>query len=96
MLPKKEESLLHIYQNYVENAGKFEEYTLYTNVIVRKGRIMVSNDHILINMILAEFHASKVGGHANTTKTSARIGVQFCWPKMREDIKKFIKKCVIC
>ncbi|KAJ1415172.1 Chromo-like domain superfamily [Sesbania bispinosa] len=93
---KKDESLLHIYQKCVNNAGKFEEYTLYKDVIVRKGRIMVPNDHTLINMILAEFHASKVGGHAGTTRTSARIGAQFYWPKMRADIRKFIKECVIC
>jgi len=55
---------------------------------------MVPNDHTLINLILAEFHASKVGGHAGTTRTIERIGAQFSWPKMREDIKKFIKECV--
>jgi len=93
---KKDESLLHIYQNCVENAGKFKEYTLYKDVIVRKGRIVVSNDHTLINTILAEFHASKVGRHASTTKTSARIGAQIYWAKMRKDIRKFIKECVIC
>jgi len=93
---KQDESLLHIYQNCVENAGKFEEYTLYKDVIICKERIMVPNDHTLINTILAEFHASKVGGHAGTTRTSARIIAQFYWPKMREDIRKFIKECVIC
>jgi len=93
---KNDKSLLHIYQSCVRNASKFGDYTLYKDVIVRKGRIMVPNDHTLINLILAEFHASKVGGHAGTTRTIARIGAQFYWPKMRKDIKKFIKECVIC
>ena len=80
----------------MNNVGHYEDYTLHNEVIVRNGKILVSNDQTLINMILAEFHASKVGGHAGTTRTSARIGAQFYWPKMRKDIRKFIKACVIC
>jgi len=58
----------------MNNVRHYEDYTLHNDVIVRKGKILVPNDQTLINMILAKFHASKVGGHAGTTRTSARIG----------------------
>ncbi|WVZ05912.1 hypothetical protein V8G54_019258 [Vigna mungo] len=79
---QKDAALLQIYQQCIQHAGRFEDYTLHKDT--------------LINMILAQFHTFKVGGHAGTTRTTARIGAQFYWPRMREDIRKYIKECVIC
>jgi len=57
---------------------------------------MFPRDEKLLQMILTEFHTSKVGGHVGITRTLKRISAQFYWPKMKEDIQKFIQECVIC
>lgn len=93
---KNDESLMKIYQLCSNNAGKSGDYVLHQDVIIWKGRIMLPNDSQLLKMIMTEFHASKVGGHAGTTRTIVRINAQFYWPKMREDIRKFVQECVIC
>ncbi|XP_014523913.1 uncharacterized protein LOC106780171 [Vigna radiata var. radiata] len=57
---------------------------------------MLPNHAELINRIIGEFHGSKFGAHAGTTRTMARLSAQFFWPKMREDIRMFVKECSIC
>ena len=43
-----------------------------------------------------EFHASKIGGHEGVTKSVSKICKQFYWPKMQQDIRDFVRKCIIC
>jgi hypothetical protein len=45
---------------------------------------------------LLEFHFSLIGGHAGITRTLARVSAQFFWPNMKQDVKEFVQKCLIC
>ena len=45
---------------------------------------------------MQEFHNTKIGGHARVNKTIARIGAQFYWSGIRNDISKFVRECSIC
>jgi len=56
---------------------------------------MLPRDEKLLQMILTDFHTSKVGGHAGITRILKRISAQFYWPKMKEDIRKVIQECVM-
>ncbi|WVZ11315.1 hypothetical protein V8G54_015845 [Vigna mungo] len=68
------------------------KFVVKDGIVFKRGRLMIPADMRLRNQILQEFHDSKVGGHAGTTKTIARICKQFYWPKMQEDIKQYIRK----
>lgn len=46
--------------------------------------------------ILYENHDVKTAGHLGVYKTFKRIQNNFYWPKMRQDIAKYIKNCQIC
>ncbi len=46
--------------------------------------------------ILEIHHDSISAGHFGVLKTFELISRNFWWPKMRKDIKKFIKSCFIC
>jgi hypothetical protein len=50
----------------------------------------------LVEKILEEYHNAPIGGHAGVVRTLARIKAQFYWPKMKEDIKKYVLQCIIC
>ena len=36
------------------------------------------------------------GGHVVIGRTVARISAQFYWPKLRQDVKEFVRTCTIC
>jgi HPt (histidine-containing phosphotransfer) domain-containing protein len=57
---------------------------------------MIPPEKELIEKLLQEFHSSPIGGHAGITRTMARLKAQFYWPKMQEDVKAFVQRCVIC
>lgn len=46
--------------------------------------------------LLRKYHNEPVAGHFGFFKTFNRLA-EFCyWPKMRQDVKKWIKKCDVC
>ena len=50
--------------------------------------------HSLVPTILYEFHDSK--GHQETICTFEGIGGSYWWPRLQQDIVKYIGKCTIC
>ena len=46
--------------------------------------------------IMTEGHNSKVAGHGGELKTFERIRYSFWWPKMNQDIKNHVKRCLTC
>lgn len=62
----------------------------------RYGRIVIPDVPAIKHTLLTEFHSSKLGVHSVQLRTYARMALQFFWPGMRSDVKKFIKACSIC
>jgi len=46
--------------------------------------------------VFNNFHESHIGGHSRTELTYRRIKEQFYWKGLQRDVKRFIRKCVIC
>lgn len=46
--------------------------------------------------IIAESHEPPTAGHMGIYKTFSRVAERFYWPKMRNDISRYIKQCRIC
>jgi hypothetical protein len=40
-----------------------------------------------------ETHYSRVAGHFNVEKTVEVMQRHFCWPKLRQDVNKYIRSC---
>ncbi|OIT35255.1 putative mitochondrial protein, partial [Nicotiana attenuata] len=47
-------------------------------------------------VLLEEFHSSKIGGHTGISRTFHRLSSNFYWDSMRTDVKIFIMTCQIC
>lgn len=58
--------------------------------------MVIPKDQDLRRLLLTEFHASKVGGHAGISRTFHRLSSNFFWPGMRADVKTFVSECQIC
>ena len=46
--------------------------------------------------MFSHYHAGPSGGHMGEYKTLYRIRLRFFWPRLREDIKEWIRKCAHC
>jgi len=46
--------------------------------------------------LIAKYHEPPQAGHGGTAKTTELISRRYYWPKIREDIKRFIKNCDRC
>ncbi|WVZ06579.1 hypothetical protein V8G54_019925 [Vigna mungo] len=86
---RNDEELMKIFLECKNSSGKKGDYVIQQDILMWKGRIMLPNHAKLINRIIGEFHGSKIGGHAGTTRTLARLSAQFFGPKMRKDIRRF-------
>ena len=51
---------------------------------------------LLRGMVLAYFHDAMISGHLGAHKTFRKASANFWWPKMREDVFAYVRKCVGC
>jgi len=61
-----------------------------------QGRIWIPNDEAIQTALITKHHKPPQAGHGGTAKTTGLISRQYYWPKIREDIKRFIKNCDTC
>jgi len=74
----------------------YQDYKTVNSLILHKGRIWVPKSCSFIPLLLAEFHASPLGGHMGVAKTLSRLSANFIWPGMRKDVQRFISECSTC
>lgn len=68
-------------------------YTVVGGRLFYKGRLFLSRTSQFIQQILREYHDGVMGGHSGILKTIKRIQQIFYWPKMKEDVKKYVSEC---
>jgi len=61
-----------------------------------QGKIWIPKDEGIRTTLIAKHHAPPQAGDGGTAKTTELISRRYYWPKIREDIKRFIKNCDTC
>jgi len=61
-----------------------------------QGKIWIPNDEGIRIALVAKHDDPPQAGHRGTAKTTQLINRRYYWPKIREDIKRFIKDCDRC
>jgi len=61
-----------------------------------QGKIWIPNDEGIRTALIAKHHEPPDGGHGGRAKTTELINPRYYWPKIREDIQRFIKNCHTC
>jgi len=61
-----------------------------------QGRIWIPKDEGIRTTLIAKHHEPLQAGHGGTAKPTKLISRRYYWPKIREDIKRFIKNCDTC
>ena len=60
------------------------------------GTLAIPNLWDVKSRILAEAHDSTVGGHFGTQRTYSTIVKRFFWPRMFQEVKRYVKGCGTC
>jgi len=61
-----------------------------------QGKIWIPMDEGIGTTLIAKHHEPPQARHGGTAKTTELISRQYYWPKIREDITRFIKNCDRC
>ncbi|GJW99634.1 retrotransposon-related protein [Tanacetum coccineum] len=78
------------------NSGSSKHYSWSNAQLLRKGKLVISNDEALRKELMQHFHSGPTGGHSGMQATTKRMGALVYWKKMRSQIKQYIRQCDIC
>ena len=73
----------------------FYEYIIQNDLLFKGSQLCIPRFSMRLNIIKEKHHGS-MGGHFEIDKTTKYIKRSFYWPKMSNDIKKFVEGCTIC
>jgi hypothetical protein len=71
-------------------------FKLKDGLIYKDEKIYIPNDTSIKTRIMSEHHDTPISGHVGTAKTTELITRTFYWPKMYEEIKKYVVSCLPC
>ncbi|XP_041999973.1 uncharacterized protein LOC121749468 [Salvia splendens] len=80
----------------IRNGKAAAHLTLVNGLVYYKCSIFVGSRSSARAPILAEYHSSPSAGHLGFERTLRRIGAEFYWPRMKDEVKKFVGACVVC
>lgn len=46
--------------------------------------------------VLRQYHDAPTAGHQGVNRTYARIQTKYYWPKMKQDVARYVKRCRVC
>lgn len=79
-----------------EDSLSHPKFSLVHGRLHYKGRLVLSSKSKLIPALLHTFHDSVVGGHSDFLPTYKRLTGELYWKGMKNDVKKYVEKCVTC
>lgn len=88
--------LAKIKQRLLDDQDAYPRYSLDHGILLYKGRLVLPKASPLVPALLQEGHASVVGGHSGFLRTYKRLTRDFFWVGMKNDIKEFVEKCLVC
>ena len=71
-------------------------FHLYKGYLYAFNRLCVSANSSLKSSILWECHNTPFSGHPGLNKTYEKVKSSFFWPKMKDDVKRYVRKCLQC
>ncbi|GMI84821.1 hypothetical protein HRI_002151400 [Hibiscus trionum] len=91
------DSELHrLYTAVNEGTSTYTGYSCQDGLLLWHGRIVVPRETALRKLLLREFHASVLGGHAGISRTFHRLAASFYWAGLRSDVRSFVTECQVC
>ncbi|KAK4407690.1 Transposon Ty3-G Gag-Pol polyprotein [Sesamum angolense] len=87
---------LPIIQAKIVQGATQPSFTLQGGVLRNDNKICVGQGSKLRDKIIGTLHDSAIGGHSGIQGTYQRLKAMFYWPKLKEDVTKWLQACDIC
>lgn len=72
------------------------EFTMVDGDLRKRGKLYVGASNGVRREIIQNLHDTGEGGHSGVNATHKRIANLFWWPKMSQDVVKWVQECEIC
>jgi hypothetical protein len=73
----------------------WDKYHIHDRFLFRANKICVPESSVRL-LLLQESHAGGLMGHFGREKTLLMLADHFYWPKMRRDVDRFVRRCIVC
>jgi len=77
-----------------------QRFSLHNNLLCyypKGARVRRYAVPVLLRQVLVKyFHDSPISGHLGAFKTWKKVGRQFFWPQLKEDVFKYVRECELC
>lgn len=93
---EKDVAVQTIIQDLIRNLASHPNYKQVNGHLNRKGKIVVGNDPMLYNKLIALYHNSIIEGHSRATMTTKRVQNVFYQNKQQRHMMQFVRECHIC
>lgn len=81
---------------FLANPQSFPGLAFSDGLLLRHGKIWISSTSTFKQLLMKEFHASVIGGHAGITKTLRRLAENFFWDDMKKNVQQYVAQCIVC
>lgn len=95
-LPKLNSSFDKLHFHKIRSMIRYIFRKTNIKIYILSNEIVIPNTQEEIKKILTEYHSNPCAGHSGFHRTYNRIKQYYKWPRMKSDIKNFIKTCESC
>lgn len=78
-------------KDLTDEKDKYPSYYLEGDILLYKGRLVISRNSYVIPLLLKEYHDSSIGGHLGETKTYLKVAAECFWAGMKQQIVQYVK-----
>ena len=89
-------SSLHEYREKAMITAVNNPWTLENGLLKHQDRLVVPKDQNLHTRLITEAHAQLSTAHPGKNKTRKIIGDRYYWPRMTDDIDRYVRNCNDC
>ncbi|VFR00018.1 unnamed protein product [Cuscuta campestris] len=79
----------------VANGTAPADLSVHGGFLYFRRRFYVSPSSPLRDLLLHEFHSTPIAGHQGMERTFRRLAEVFYWPRMRQEVKRYVASCAV-
>ena len=73
----------------------WKDFILQDGLLFKNNQLCIPNCSMRANLV-QEKHNGRLAGHFGIGKTLGQLSHFYFWPKMKEDVQRYVNKCRIC
>ncbi|GJX84885.1 retrotransposable element Tf2 [Tanacetum coccineum] len=93
---KNDLDIQNLIKSLEHHSYKGNKYSWTSEILKRKGKVVVGNDLELRKELVQHFHDEAIGGHSSAHVTMKKLGSLFYWKGLKKMVKQMVRDCDVC